>query len=354
MRRLPTAFRGARGHDELFARLEGVMFTKVLVPLDRSPLARQAIDDAVAIARASGAALDLLLVHQVLAEDPYGFAVESPAERLEAERAYLAEIANTLAATSSSPVTCAVESGETVATICRRATAVGADLIAMTSHGRTGLSRLWLGSVADGVIRNAAIPVLMLRPAAPTAVSATPGTYQRILVPLDGTEESLEILPAAAALAKAQRKQLSLLRVIAPVLSILPGGDSRFDYVPPIVDGPESQKRRLDAEVWLREIADDLREVHDVEADCHVVVDNRVAAAIIDFAHAGPIGLIAMTTHRGALSRTLLGSVADKVLRGAHMPMLLYRPTAELTGGGMTMTIAEAQVTTFEGYATQS
>jgi nucleotide-binding universal stress UspA family protein len=322
------------------------MFTKLLVPLDCSPLARQAVDDAVAIARASGAALDLLLVHQTFADDPFGFAGESPAQRLVRERQYLAEIAATVAAAESSiPVTHTVDGGEVVDTISRRAAAVGADLIVMTSHGRTGFSRLWLGSVADGVIRHSAVPVLMLRPSDANAEGTSTREDQRILVPIDGSVTSLEILPAAAALAKAMRKRLTLLRVIEPVLRVLPGGDGRFDYVPQIVDGPESQQRAADTKEWLLEIADELRDVHGVEADCHVVVNDHVATAIIGFVRLLPVGLIAMSTRHGALSRMVLGSVTDKVLRGAHLPMLFYRPAAELAGGGITVAVAESQVT---------
>ena len=96
-----------------------------------------------------------------------------------------------------------------------RAREIDADLIVMTSHGRTGLSRMWLGSVADGLIRHSRVPVLLLRPidaAAPRPFAH--GLYKHILVPFDGSAASEEVLPAALALAKCGSARISLLRVV--------------------------------------------------------------------------------------------------------------------------------------------
>src|SRR5437899_8764831 len=139
------------------------MFSKVLVPLDRSPLAEQALGQAAAIARAAHAEIDVVLVHEPLQFTGYRNGTLND-DMIKAEEAYLESVATELSSSASVPVTHAVVSGSPVDMICARARETGANLIVMTSHGRTGLSRAWLGSVADAVVRRSAVPVLMLRP----------------------------------------------------------------------------------------------------------------------------------------------------------------------------------------------
>jgi Universal stress protein UspA and related nucleotide-binding proteins len=133
------------------------MFSKILVPLDRSPFSEQALGPATAIARASGAALDLVMVHEPrpLAGAPD---VAWHAEEIDSENEYLADIAVSLGTSASISVTHAVMPGQTIPAICKRSREVNADLIVMTTHGRTGINRAWIGSVADGVLRRSGVP----------------------------------------------------------------------------------------------------------------------------------------------------------------------------------------------------
>src|SRR5512142_1287847 len=110
------------------------MFRKLLVPLDRSPLAEQAVGPAAAIARAFHAAIDLVLVHQPL---PFAGFNDEPwnAEQWSDEEKYLEWIAGELITGASVAVTYAVVRGEAVDSICKQAWDVDADLIVMTSHG---------------------------------------------------------------------------------------------------------------------------------------------------------------------------------------------------------------------------
>ena len=137
------------------------MFRKLLVPLDRSPLAEQALGAAATIARASAAKIALLMVHQPV---PYAGFKDAPwkAAQATSEEKYLATIAAELESGASISTTHQLLVGDVVETICEHAKDIGADLIVMTSHGRTGFSRVWHGSVADGVLRDATLPVLML------------------------------------------------------------------------------------------------------------------------------------------------------------------------------------------------
>ena len=133
------------------------MFAKLLVPLDRSLLAEEAIGHAASLARRCNAELDLVLVHEpfphVSPHDPLWTKAG-----LDHDQQYIEQIAGELTSGSHIAVTCAVIRGEPAATICLRAKNVGADLIVMTTHGRTGMSRAWLGSVADAVMRHSSHP----------------------------------------------------------------------------------------------------------------------------------------------------------------------------------------------------
>ena len=134
------------------------MFSRILVPLDQSALAEQATGTAAAIARASKAEIGLVLAHEMAPYDGVLAASWSDAKTPE-ESIYVRTIAEDLAKGANLTVDGCVETGNPVDVICRRAREIDADLIVMTSHGRTGLSRMWLGSVADGVIREASVPV---------------------------------------------------------------------------------------------------------------------------------------------------------------------------------------------------
>lgn len=309
------------------------MFTKVLVPLDRSALAEQALGQAVAIASAAHASIDVVLVHEPLTMAGFGDAPWN-AEQLDEEQKYVQTIANELAKAATIPVTYAVMRGEAVDMICKRAKDVGADLVVMTSHGRTGFSRAWLGSIADGVLRHATIPVLMLRAseAKHDRFAAVP-LFQRILVPTDGSSFAGATLSSTAALARCADAKVTLLRVVQPVplmtldvdLATGIGSGMPFGYSPQLEDSVATEQVVKDVKEQLAEAAQRLLEREGIKADHQVVVSGQIAQAILDFAHAHDMHLIAMSTHGRGASRLLVGSVADKVIRASGLPVLLQR-----------------------------
>lgn len=303
------------------------MFSRIVIPLDRSPLAEQAIGRAAAIARASNAGMDLVLVHQPFPVDGFNDAPWN-AELWDSEKRYLETVAAGLSTTAALPVTHAVLRGEAVDGICRRIDEVHADLVVMTSHGRTGWSRAWMGSVADGVVRHAAVPVLMLRPTEGTTRRNEEAPFKRVLVPVDGSELSTEVFAAASAMARCSDARLSLLRVVQPVPILQADSNSPFSYVPELIDDPSTNRIADEARVRLAQVAQRLRAETGVDVDAQVVVERFIAPAILAFARAHDVDLIAMSTHGNRISRLLLGSVADKVLRGSEVPVLLYRSSA--------------------------
>lgn len=303
------------------------MFTKIIMPLDGSSAAEGAIPVAASIARASRAALDLLLVDQPFPFDNFGSEPWTAAVADE-EREYLAAIADQVSGAASVPTTCDVLRGDPIEKICQRIDDLHADLVVMTSHGRTGFGRLWLGSVADGVLRYATAPVLMLRPVeSGTRMIPDAPPFTHLLIPVDGSVWSDEVLDAAAALAMCSNARVTLLRVVQPVTHAAEA-PVPFSYRPAIVDEAETSRRAADARTQL---ADRARRLHDASAlsvDWHVAAESRIATGILEFTRANDVDLIAMSTHGRGMSRYLIGSIADKVLRGSGVPMLLYRPLA--------------------------
>lgn len=200
----------------------------------------------------------------------------------------------------------------------------------MTTHGRTGLSRAWIGSTADRVLRHSSVPVLMLHPVAgKTRAAAARHLFKRILVALDGSSFADEILSAASALCECGNGRLLLTQVVQPVPLIVPeaiaaNGDSFAGFPPMIVDTAATRQLAADVKAHLAATARTLQERH-IECEIHVPVAEHVARAILDTARATGADAIALTTRGRGASRLFMGSVADKVLRGGGLPTLLQR-----------------------------
>lgn len=304
------------------------MFKKILVPLDRSSLAEQAVGQAVALARAAHADIDLVTVHEPL---PFGGSDDASlnAEQWKDEQKYLESIVEELSSGASISATHAVLRGRTVEMICRRAWDVDADLIVMTSHGRTGMSRAWLGSIADGVLRHSSLPVLMLRPMETNSDRlAAHHLFEHVLVPLDGSTLAVEILSAATALVRTCNARSTLLRIVEPVPVVSLDLSVPYSFQPSVHDRAATDALVEEATRLLDELARWLNVPGGPPVNAQVVLADHVAQGIIDYAHAHHVDVIAMSTHGRGASRFLLGSVADKVLRGSGLPLLLHRPIA--------------------------
>src|SRR6266487_2246759 len=196
------------------------MYRSILAPLDGSPLSERALPLALDIARRTGAFLHLVHVHLPLAAPMYTadfpLADTGLDERAcESERAYLNALAGRLRAETDIPVGAAFLDGaitDSVADlIAAHAREHRADLIVMTTHGRGGLARVWLGSVADELVRRLPMPVLLQRPDQRAPVTAVAQPPRRILIPLDGSANAEAVLPYALALGQATQAQYTLL-----------------------------------------------------------------------------------------------------------------------------------------------
>lgn len=294
----------------------------ILVPLDTSPFAEQALPLALGLARRHGASLRLAIVHVPMVSTLID-AVPHVDPRLDAElrdheRGYIEKLAARLSE-GGIPVTSVVLDGPVVEALEAEARASGADLVVMSTHGRGGLSRMWLGSVADGLVRRGPAPVLLVRPSEDGAVTEEAAAFRHILVPLDGSALAEEALDLAVQVGEPAGAKYTLVQAISPVTVIGPHSTEA-------IAAEYQAQHEKEAERALGELADRLR-ARGAEADVVVITHPSPAAAILDVAESRGADLICLATHgRTGLPRLFLGSVADKVVRSAKVPVLVVRP----------------------------
>lgn len=295
-----------------------VPYRRILIPLDGSPLAAQTLDRIHWLAAPGTATLIL-----VSAIDNWRYAIPSQefvmhdliAGLRTGAAEYLAEVSQRFHQRGYQVIT-HVADGEAAQIILDAAQAESADLIAMSTHGRSGLARWTLGSVAERVLHGATVPIFLVRAGMPS----TTHQLQRILLPLDGSTVAEAALPQAQALARANDAQLVLLQVIQRL-------DERSRSV--LFRNEATAKAffaewRAGAESYLELMIERLAK-EGIRAEGRVAVDNP-DQAICALAKSDQIDLVIMGTHgRTGLNRWVYGSVASQVLRCAQCPLLLVR-----------------------------
>jgi len=320
------------------------MFNSVLVPLDGSAIAEHALPLASTLARCAGCELRLVRVVPPLG-DTY-FWAPLPGDPLEVElreaqrtqaRAYLDDVVHRLREAGASCVTCAVMEDvvpekESVSEAIRAdVLKTGADLVVMTSHGRGPIARFWLGSIADKLVRTLHVPVLLVRPAedAPAPDLKQGATPKHLLLALDGTSLAEGIVEPALAIGKAVNADYTLVRVIQPAWPLSHPLKAAGSLQEPSLSWDAAKKiderNRQNAESYLETVAKRLR-ADGASVQTRIHFAEQPAAAILTEAVSVGANLIALETHgRGGLSRLLMGSVADKVVRGSSIPVLVCR-----------------------------
>lgn len=292
------------------------MYKQIMVPLDGSTFAEAALPMGLTLSRMTGASLHLTSVVEPLP----AMSLEDwapAAERWTAD--YLGGLATEITEHAGGPVTTEALTGSVVERLQAEAARRGADLVVMASHGRGALSRFWLGSVADRFIRQADRPILVVKPADEEPVSRTDNarSFGRLLVPLDGSPLSESALEHALRFGALFGAAYHLTRVIsAPQLSRT-GRMNRSML----------EEFRTEATGYLEDRARQLED-QGLDVTTSVAVHSQPGSGILFEADEQGCDGIVMATHghRG-LRRALLGSTADKVLRGTRLPLLLYRPT---------------------------
>lgn len=297
----------------------------VVVPLDGSPFAEQCLPYAEVIAGRAHARLDLVRVHeamdvplpQLAPGGQQGVALLDARGR-EREHGYLTAVA--AHADPSLVVQTHLIDGDVVEALHAYLVESAADLAVLSTHGRGGLARAWLGSVAEGLVRRARIPLLVVPPLRHGPAPPRPA-LRRILVSLDGSRLAEQVLHAVRDLAAVLRLEIRLLLVIPPLP--MPRAKEATHLGSPLTPLAELRPR---AQAYLEALAVPLRaDGLDVETEVHA--DTHIARRILTCTDEDGADIIAMATHalHGA-ARLFLGSVADKVVRAAARPVLLVRP----------------------------
>ena len=301
------------------------MVNSILVPLDGSTFSESSLPLAMAIGRATGARLHLTQVHvpyepeQLLGSTPFQFEgvnmEEYDAHRLEQDETYMTELGGRIGGNGVVVEFSVFKGPHVVDGLAGFAEQVGADLIVMASHGRTGASRAWFRSVADELVRHSNKPLLVSRPV--DGVEAAAPTIRHILVPLDGSELAEGVLDSAVDVARATSARITLAHVVTTITMLGPRSMS-----------PARRKFRAEhdsAEAYLESVAAPLREAG-LDVDTKVVEGKTPAQTLSKLADAIGADMIAMATHGyGGLRRTLLGSVSGKLLRMSSLPVLVTR-----------------------------
>ena len=293
----------------------------ILVPLDGSSVAEQALPVAVTIAERARCKIKLVIVHQPLPGIEPGPAHNRMELAMQkANRDYLRSVVARFRDRLGRMLSSAVLRGPVAKTLARYSSELGTDLLVMTTHGRGGIRRAWLGSVADQLVRTSEVPVLVVR--AHDHDKTTSLDLSEILVPLDGSPLAEAVLEPVTALARLWDAEISLMQVVSPVVFT---SDPLF-RVPAGYSEQATGIRRDAAQDYVRDVAERLRGTG-VRASGVAVLGGGVAETLLDLALPGRVGLVAIATHgRGGARRLMLGSVADKLVRAAEVPVLVVRP----------------------------
>jgi nucleotide-binding universal stress UspA family protein len=287
------------------------MYEKILVPLDGSNLAEQVLPFVHCLAKADDIPIELLTVTDPDARPPFW-----PAE---ADKSYLKKVSQTYFPAARRIAT-AVEIGRPADVIVNRAKDDPGSLIAMSTHGMSGMRRWILGSVASKVVQTVTNPLLLVRSVESVDASA-PVDLKTIFVPLDGSGMAEKVLPQVIELAGSMKLEVHLIRVYTLPVNAFVATDGVIAQGP----APFRQELRNEAETYLGGQAAQLR-AHGVEQIMTTALEGDPASEIIDIARNTANNLIAMSTHgRSGIGRWVLGSVAEKVVQHSRDPVLLIR-----------------------------
>lgn len=307
------------------------MYRSLLVPLDGSPFAEQALPLALSIAKRAKAVLHLVAVVQPPPAS-YFLAQTPPANLTTSWRAYLDQVVERVKNLSGMSATASLLEGEAVAPRIRaHAEKIAADLVVMSTHGRGALGQMWLGSVASELLECLGMPLLLLRPnAGPVRWESEP-TISHVLVPLDGSALAERVLAPAADIGSLMGADYTLLSAIPDIPIGNPAIDPISIAAPVAAVAAEIEavqvQVRQEAQRYLDDVAGRLRAKH-LHVRTRVVEGADTGLDILNAVATSAIDLIALESHgrRGA-STQILGSVARKVIHGSPVPILVQAAT---------------------------
>lgn len=281
------------------------MYERIIVALDGSELAEVAIPYAQELALRLGSELDVVTV------------CEPPCEQESMQKVYIDNMAAELGR-SGIRLHSVLLYGKAADAILDYSERNKINLIAMSTHGRSGVSRWVMGSVADKVLRGASCPILLISARKSEEPKLETVVLKRILLPLDGSPLGESALPHVEELASKTNAEVLLLQVVIPLERTIPIEGYTVHLADVYADV------LAQAKTYLTKMEQRLKQKG--IAARYEVISGLPASVIIDYARDKAVNLVAMSTHgRSGVSRWVLGSVADKVLHGCRSPLLLVR-----------------------------
>ena len=299
------------------------MYSKILIPLDGSKTGEKVLRYPRHLAGKFRIPVELLAVIDIaeiashMAAEKARFLDTMIEEGVKHSTSYLRGVATTF---PNVEVKCEVERGKPDEVIIERGTADTAMLIAMATHGRSGLNRFLLGSVAEKVLRGTANALLLVRS---TEEGETTGEVapKSIIVPLDGSELAESVLPMVAGVAKQLDADIELFRAYHIPYNTYAGDENYYGVnYDELIAGV-----RDEASEYLEKKATELKKLGVAKVTC-VAKEGYAGDEIIALGKRTPGSLIAMCSHgRSGVKRWLLGSVTESVVRHNAGPVLVAR-----------------------------
>ena len=291
------------------------MYERILVPLDGSPLAEQVLPYVLKLGLSNGSPVTLFRAYNIPAmalEDAGGTLVDQIIAGYLAEaQEYLKRVGDALRQAGLT-ISSAIQEGDAASLIVSEAEAVPDTLIAMSTHGRSGISRWVLGSVTDKVLHAAASPLLIIRAEPPKEPAGEQGAGQQdrwaatvfirnVTVPLDGSDLAEEIIAHAVSAAKALDVPVMPVRVVT------------------------DPSQHAEATEYLERASEKFR-AQGVSCPGGTLLHGEPAEALLAMLQGQPETLVAMTTRgRSGIQRWVLGSVTDRICRYSGTPVLVVR-----------------------------
>jgi nucleotide-binding universal stress UspA family protein len=287
------------------------MYDKILVPLDGSKLSETILPYVRTLSSALKLPVELLRVN-----DPEMLTAFSPPLQ---GADYLKAVAGSFP--QGVRVHFTVEMGKPAEVIVDWAATSPQTMIAMATHGRSGIKRWYLGSVADKVLHAAANPLLLFR-GTEEQRSNGEATLKTVFVPLDGSQLAERVLSHVVALARGMKSKVILVRVYA-----FPQEAYGEGYVVNV--GNLSEEIRNEAKGYLEKKVEELQS-EGLDHVSSMLFEGNAADEIIDLARGAPDNLLMMCTHgRSGIGRWVLGSVTDRVVRHSGDPVLVIRSSSQ-------------------------
>jgi nucleotide-binding universal stress UspA family protein len=299
------------------------MFTRMLIPLDGSKTAEKVLPYARFVARALKLPVELLGVVDIAEMATHITAARAShldsviEDSVRNSEQYLKGIAGTFPGVSTK---CTVEKGKPEQLIIETAAADQGTFIAMATHGRSGINRWLLGSIAEKVLRGTTNPILLVR-ATEEAKAESVASLKSIVVPLDGSELAEGVLPVVAELATTLKVAVVLFRAYNIPTSAYAGDEGFY-----AINYDEMITAMRDEAVEYLEKQTEAVKKMGIANVSSVAKEGFAADEIISLSRQSPDNLIAMSTHgRSGVKRWVLGSVTETIVRHSADPVLVIR-----------------------------